>query len=149
MRRVILLTAVTLLLSAAGSVMGADYGPYGYPGYGPYQMPQIPPMPQGPYSSYGGQSRMEKGVTDEGYTLRVYTAPRRPQDIEVSVDQGALVLRGVRSEQTDYRRQGGYSYRRSFSSYNRRVQLPQDADPSRMVRTDGDGFIDILIPKVQ
>lgn len=149
MRRVIIFTAVIFLLGGAGLVMGADYGPYGYPGYGPYQAPQMPPMPQGPYPTYGGQADMEKGVTDKGYTLRVYTAPRRPQDIEVSVDQGALVLRGVRSEQTDYRREGRYSYHRSFSTYYRRVPLPQDADPSRLVRTDGDGFIDILIPKVQ
>ena len=149
MRRVIPLIAFSILLTGAGPVLGYDYESYGYPGYGQYQMPPMPQMPYSPYSSYGRQAGMEKGVTDEGYTLRVYTAPRRPQDIEVTVDRGSLVLRSVRSDQTDYRREGAYSYRRSFSTYHRRLQLPRDADPSRMVRTDGEGVIDILIPKVQ
>lgn len=149
MRRLIPLVALSILLSAAGPAIGSDYGPYGYPGYGPYQMPPMPPMPYGPRQSFGAQSGMEKGVTEEGYTLRIHTAPRRPQDIEVSAEQGFLILRSARSEQTDVQRQGAYNYSRSYSSFNRRVQLPRDADSSRMVRTDGDGVIDILIPRLQ
>ena len=149
MRGFISLVAFSLLASVAGPSAGYDYGSYGYPGYGQYPAPPMPQMPHGPYASTGRQSGMEKGVTDEGYTLRIHTAPRRPQDIEVTADRGILVVRSVRSDQTDYRREGGYSYRRSFSSFHRRLQLPGDADPGRMVRTDGDGVIDILIPRAQ
>ena len=106
------------------------------------------PPPSRAYAGRGG-IRFEKGKTDDAYTLRVYTGRRRPQDIEVTADRGYLVLRSVRSEQITRNQQGGYSYSRSFSRFHRTLPLPRDAVPAQMSRTDGDGIIDIVIPKQQ
>ncbi len=131
-----------VLLVAAALAQTPGYGSQGYPGYGSY----MPPTPSGSYGGRGGV-RFEKGKTDDAYTLRVYTGRRRPQDIEVTVDRGYLVLRSVRSEQTSRDQKGGYSYSRSFSRFHRTLPLPRDAAPEQMSRTDGDGTIDIVIPK--
>ena len=142
MKRILFALGCSAFLVTAAPAQTSGYPSQGYPGYGGY-MPYAPPAPQ---VGRGG-IHFEKGKTDDAYTLRVYTGRRRPQDIEVTTNQGYLVLRSVRSEQTDYRRQGGYSYSRSFSRFFRTLPLPQDALPEQMTRTDGEGVIDIVIPK--
>ena len=144
MKRILWALGCCVLLAAGAFAQTSGYGTQGYPGYGGY-------MPPAPSASYGGRGgvRFEKGKTDDAYTLRVHTGRRRPQDIEVTADRGYLVLRSVRSEQTSRNRQGGYSYSRSFSRFQRTLPLPRDAVPEQMSRTDGDGIIDIVIPKQQ
>ncbi len=143
MKRILCALGCSVLLATGGaSAQTSGYGSQGYPGYGGH----MPPAPSGSYAGRGGV-RLEKGKTDDAYTLRVYTGRRRPQDIEITTDRGYLVLRSVRSEQTNWNQQGGYSYSRSFSRFHRTLPLPRDAAPEQMSRTDGDGIIDIVIPK--
>ncbi|MDJ0863984.1 MAG: Hsp20/alpha crystallin family protein [Gammaproteobacteria bacterium] len=142
MKHILTTLACGVVLAAAASAQTPGYGPPGYPGYGGYTSPGTPG------SQFGqGGVRLEKGKTADAYTLRVYTGRRRPQDFEVNVERGHLVLRSLRSEQTDMRRQGGYSYSRSMSRFQRRLPLPRDAIAEQMSRTDGEGIIDIVIPK--
>ncbi len=141
MIRILCALVCSVLLVAGVPAQTSGYGSQGYPGY-------MPPAPPGSHPGRGGV-RLEKGKTEDAYTLRIYTGRRRPQDIEVSVDRGYLVLRSVRSEQTNWNQQGGYSYKRSSSRFHRSLPLPRDAVPEQMSRTDGDGIIDIVIPKQQ
>ncbi len=141
---ILLVTAAFAQTSGYGSEARPGYGYQGYPGYRGYMPPAFP----GSQAGRGGV-RLEKGKTDDAYTLRVHTGRRRPQDIEVTVERGYLVLRSIRSEQTDISREGGYSYSRSFSRFHRTLPLPRDAAGDQISRTDGDGVIDIVIPKLQ
>lgn len=147
MRRIMWILALGVLTVALAPVGAYDYGTPGYPGYG-MPMPPMPPMPYGPGAAFG-QPGIEKGVSEEGYTLRAHIGKRRPQDIEVVVERGHLVLRSVQSESVQRRGDGSYHYQRSFSRFHRAVQLPEDADPDRLVRTDGEGYINVLIPRRQ
>ncbi len=142
MIRILCALGCSVLMMAGVPAQTSGYGSQGYPGYGGY----MPPASPGSHAGRGGV-RLEKGKTEDAYTLRVYTGRRRPQDIEVSVDRGYLVLRSVRSEQINWNQQGGYSYQRSYSRFHRSLPLPRDAAPDQMSRTDGDGIIDIVIPK--
>ncbi len=144
MKGILIALGISVLLVTAAPAQTPGYGSYGYPGYGGY----MPQAASGPQFGQGGV-RLEKGKTDDAYTLRVYTGRRRPHDIEVNVERGHLVLRSVRSEQTNINRQGGYSYSRSFSRFHRALPLPRDAAGDQMSRTDGDGTIDIVIPKLR
>ena len=141
MIRILCALVCSVLLVAGVPAQTSGYGSQGYPGY-------MSPAPPDSHHGRGGV-RLEKGKTEDAYTLRIYTGRRRPQDIEVSVDRGYLVLRSVRSEQTNWNQQGGYSYKRSYSRFHRSLPLPRDAVPEQMSRTDGDGIIDIVIPKQQ
>ena len=144
MKGILIALGISVLLVTAAPAQTPGYGSYGYPGYGGY----MPQAASGPQFGQGGV-RLEKGKTDDAYTLRVYTGRRRPQDIEVTVERGYLVLRSLRSEQTNLQRQGGYSYSRSFSRFHRTLPLPRDAVAEQMSRTDGEGVIDIVIPKLR
>ena len=146
MRQILFALFVSVFVVTGVAAQTYGYGSQGYPGYGDY-MPPPPPMPSA--RSAPGGMRFEKGKTDTAYTLRVYTGRRTPSEIEVSSEPGYLVLHSARTDQTDVRRDGSYQYRRSFSRFHRRLPLPQDADPAHLTRTDGDGVIDIMIPRRQ
>ena len=144
MKRICYVIGCSMLLMTAAHAQTSSYSSQGYPSFGGY----MPPTPSRSYAGRGGV-RFEKGKSNGAYTLRVYTGRLRPRDIEVTIDRGYLVLRSVRTERTDWHQQGGYSYSQSFSRFHRTLPLPRDAVSEHMSRTNGDGVIDIVIPKQQ
>lgn len=67
------------------------------------------------------------------------------EDIDVHVDEGALVIQAEKHEkQEDKKRK--YVVRESSSSFYRRVQLPDRADASKIEAHLDDGILKVAIP---
>jgi HSP20 family protein len=69
-------------------------------------------------------------VTDEGETLEI-TAElpgMDKQDVELTIDEGVLILRGEKKHREEKREKGCYRLERSYGSFQRNIPLPADLD---------------------
>jgi len=70
-----------------------------------------------------------------------------PKDIEISMENGVLTIRGERNSET---RDEGKDYKRverTYGSFYRRFSLPDTADPEKVTASGKNGVLQITIPK--
>jgi len=70
-----------------------------------------------------------------------------PKDIEITMDQGVLTLKGERSEETKEEREGYKRVERVSGSFYRRFSLPDTADFDRIEAKGKNGVLEITLPK--
>jgi len=74
----------------------------------------------------------------------------RPDDVELSVENGLLTVRGQRQQQRKEGQEGRYQFvERSFGSFIRQFHLPQGVDESQIAADFEHGELTIRIPKPQ
>jgi HSP20 family protein len=83
------------------------------------------------------------------YVIRADIPGVKPEDIEITMDNGVLSIRGERKfeeteERKDYRR-----VERSHGLFYRRFSLPEYANSEAVQATGKDGVIEIIIPKTE
>jgi HSP20 family protein len=69
------------------------------------------------------------------------------KDVEVSVSDGALVIRGEKSDDREEEREGYVVHERSFGHVERVVPLPDGVDVEHAKATFKNGLLSIAIPK--
>ncbi len=74
----------------------------------------------------------------------------RPEDVELSVENGLLTVRGQRHQQRKEGQEGRYQFvERSYGSFVRQFHLPQGVDESQISADFEHGELTIRIPKPQ
>jgi HSP20 family protein len=89
-------------------------------------------------------------VTDEGDALEV-TAElpgMGKQDIELTVDDGVLHLRGEKKHTEEKREKGCYRLERSYGSFRRAIPLPADVDVENAEAAFDQGVLKIRFAKL-
>jgi HSP20 family protein len=71
------------------------------------------------------------------------------EDVDVSVTQDVLTIRGEKREESEDRGKDYYRVERSFGSFSRSVQLPCEVDPGEADATFEKGVITITLPKTR
>jgi HSP20 family protein len=71
----------------------------------------------------------------------------KKEDIEVTLDQGDLVIRGERRAESEVKEEHYYRMERSYGSFYRRLSLPFEATAENTQATFTDGILEIRIPK--
>jgi len=144
-----------LFFIAVFQVSAQTSGYYGEPGYRDPYPPYYGDRGYSPSpTAYGrrgagfGAMRMERGMTEESYTLKIYLDGRSPKAIQIRPFHNRLVISSDSLEVQREQDRGGYSYSRQWGGSSRTVRLPRDADAQGLVRTDGDDVIAISIPRM-
>lgn len=70
-----------------------------------------------------------------------------PNDIEISMENGVLTIKGERSTSKREESEGYTRVERSRGSFYRRFALPDTADPERITAEGNHGVLEIIIPK--
>ena len=70
-----------------------------------------------------------------------------PKNIEITMEQGVLTLKGERSEETKEEREGYKRVERVSGSFYRRFSLPDTADAERIEAKGKNGVLEITLPK--
>jgi hypothetical protein len=112
-----------------------------------------------------GPLRVQRTTDANAYYVKILLSDEDdPASIHVETKRNMITIKrredDARQEETTYGPEGGdtpggYSrgYHRSFShsysSYQRRMKVPPDADLSKMTRHDTDDAIEITIPRLQ
>lgn len=84
---------------------------------------------------------------DKRYILHADVPGVDPKDIEVTLEDGVLTVRGSRS---DEKKEEGNGYRRVervTGNFFRRFALPDTADPDKISAETKNGVLEVIIPK--
>ena len=85
---------------------------------------------------------------DERFVLRADVPGVRREDIEITMDDGNLTLRGKRETETRDERNGYRRTERVSGVFLRRFTLPDTADESTISARCADGVLEVIIPKM-
>lgn len=69
------------------------------------------------------------------------------QDVEVTVQNGTLTLRGVKKEEKEEKGKNFHRVERFSGSFYRSVPLPAEADTAGVTATSAKGVVTVTIPK--
>lgn len=70
-----------------------------------------------------------------------------PKDIEVTMENGVLTLRGERKDEMVEDKEGFHRVERVRGTFYRRFSLPDTADADRIQANGKDGVLEIVLPK--
>ena len=70
-----------------------------------------------------------------------------PKDIEVTMENGVLTIRGERKLESEEEREGYTRTERARGIFYRRFSLPDSADPERVSARGKNGVLEVTIPK--
>jgi HSP20 family protein len=88
-------------------------------------------------------------VVDEGKSLRVSVElpGLEEKDVEVSMDDGALIIEGEKRVESKSQDDQCYRVERSYGSFRRVIPMPSDVDADKVAATMGKGVLTITVPK--
>jgi len=70
-----------------------------------------------------------------------------PKDIDITMENGVLTLKGERSTEKTEEREGYKRVERARGTFYRRFSLPDTADADRIEARSKDGVLEIVLPK--
>ncbi len=105
-----------------------------------------------------GASHVERGdwtpavdikETDNAYVLEADIPGVDPKDIEVTMENGVLTVRGERKYEKEEEKENYKRVERARGVFLRRFTLPENADPEAITAKGNHGVLEITIPKTQ
>lgn len=85
--------------------------------------------------------------SDSGYELAVEMPGVAEKDLDVSVKNGVLTVKGEKKSEREEKKKDYYRAERSYGSYYRAMTLPEDADEAKIAARFTDGVLRVAIPK--
>lgn len=83
----------------------------------------------------------------DGYVLYADVPGVRPEEIDVTMENGILTLRGTRHTEASAAREGYKRIERVHGTFYRRFSLPDTADAEGIAARYQNGVLEIVIPK--
>ena len=80
--------------------------------------------------------------------IRAEVAGVESDDVDISVENNTLVIRGERKRETGFEEKDAYHLERSFGAFTRSFTLPKTVDSSRISASCKNGVLELRIPKV-
>ena len=84
---------------------------------------------------------------DERFVLKADIPGVDPKDIEITMDDGVLTIKGERKHESEEKANGYTRVERSYGTFYRRFSLPDTADAERVTAKGEDGVLEVVIPK--
>lgn len=90
---------------------------------------------------------VEMTETGKAYKLSVEVPGMEATDIDMQVDDNAIVISGEKKDQRE-EEETSYSYsERSYGAFERRIELPKDADAKSIKAKVRNGVLQVTVPK--
>jgi HSP20 family protein len=107
-----------------------------------------------PFRALGGRvadwfaPASEASATDGGYTIRIEVPGVEEKDIDLSVHDGVVTVKGEKRTSREEKGETWYFTEREYGSFSRSFRLPPDADEARVSAELKDGVLVVTVPKV-
>jgi len=85
----------------------------------------------------------------EGYVVTADIPGVAPSDIEVTMHDGLLTIKGERQQEAEKAHGGSIRVERSYGSFYRQLRLPGTVDADRIEATSNNGVLTLTIPKAK
>jgi HSP20 family protein len=84
----------------------------------------------------------------DGHTVvRLEVPGMKEEDIDVSVTDGLLTIKGEKKHEEEIKEENYYYSERSFGSFLRTLSIPKGVDESKLAATYDNGILELEIPK--
>lgn len=87
--------------------------------------------------------------SEDGYTVHVELPGVSPADVEVSLEDNVLTVRGERRFYDERQAEGFRRIERHFGRFHRAVRLPDRVAADRVSATHKDGVLTVVVPKAE
>ncbi len=84
---------------------------------------------------------------DRQYVLKAELPGLSEKDIDVSMDESSITIKGEKKEEKEESTKGYYYAERSFGSFQRVIPLPADIDRDSVKATFKNGLLTVHLPK--
>ncbi len=84
---------------------------------------------------------------DERFSITADVPGVKPEDIEVTMENGVLTIKGERQAATESKHTGYKRVERAYGSFYRRFNLPDTADAESISAKSNHGVLEVSIPK--
>jgi len=71
----------------------------------------------------------------------------KPEELDISVTQNMLTLKGERREEHETKEEDYYMKESSFGTFERMLRLPEGADVDHIKAEFANGILEVIIPK--
>jgi HSP20 family protein len=85
---------------------------------------------------------------DKEYSVTAELPGMDENDIELSVNKGALVIKGEKKRESEDKGNGYHRIERSYGTFHRTLPLPQEVDAERVEATFKKGILTVTLPKL-
>ena len=85
--------------------------------------------------------------TDKGYEITAELPGMAEKDIDVKLANGVLTIRGEKRDEKEEKNKDYYVRERSFGSFERSFQLPEDVDADKINASFNKGVLTIMVPR--
>jgi HSP20 family molecular chaperone IbpA len=143
MRQITHLLFVSVLFVALLPVTAWGYGFAAYPGDRNY----LPHAGSAGGHHYSGSLRLQTGMTEGGYFVRIHLDGLRPEDVQVHLRRNRLVLQITQGNQQGVHSPDARGASQWQVRFRRQLRLPYDADMTRMTTSTMNGIMEIYIPR--
>lgn len=87
--------------------------------------------------------------TDEAYVVEASVPGFAPEDVEVTVDQSVLTIRGNRKQESEENRHGWIRRERRATSVFRQIGLPAEVREGEISASFENGVLTVTLPRAQ
>jgi HSP20 family protein len=94
-----------------------------------------------------GLVRMDCAETKEGIELIAEMPGLKDKDVQVVLSDGMLTISGEKRAEREEKDKGYKFVERSFGSFSRSIELPEDIDSTKIKATIGDGVLKVVAPR--
>lgn len=84
---------------------------------------------------------------DNQYLIHADIPGVNPKDIDVSLDNGMLTIKGKKESETKQEKEDYIRVERSSGSFYRALSLPDAGDAAKIIAKSKNGVLEIIIPK--
>ncbi|WP_421622114.1 Hsp20/alpha crystallin family protein [Alkalilimnicola ehrlichii] len=84
---------------------------------------------------------------DKAYHIHADLPGVAPEDIEISMDQGVLSIKGSRESESTESEEGWKRVERARGTFYRRFALPESVDADNIAARSRNGVLEITVPK--
>jgi HSP20 family protein len=85
---------------------------------------------------------------ENSLVIVIEAAGVRCENIKITIEKNIMTISGKREDPFSAEHRSFYSMEIPFGTFERRINLPYPTDPERAVVEKKDGFIQIILPKI-
>ena len=85
----------------------------------------------------------------DNVVIRAEVAGLDKDDVDISVDNNTLTIRGERKREAGFDQKGAFHLERAFGRFTRSFILPETVDSTRISASYRNGVLELTIPKIE
>jgi len=112
-----------------------------------HTLPQLDLEPETDLAKADWHPRADIAETEKAFIVKVELPEVEKKDIDISVNQGLLTIRGERKREKEEKSKRFHRIERSFGSFSRSFRFPNDIEEDKIEANFKDGVLQITLPK--